>query len=228
VRLPAGFRRAAPGEAGAMRAADAVASGLKGLLAEAARDAPDAEAEDTKGPDTSLAGSARLARIAARIRGDAPRRPPAGKRVSGSGAAPGAARRGSPPSAPAPAAVKETRPAGSATAEAAKRRAAAGAAARVEAAAARRAARGSDGYAGGDSESALSESARDGDVLGDTERDADEAGVARGFKTGGSVGPGGSASADEGRVSSRRATPRLGGASASRGGIPLARRRDGR
>ena len=178
VRLPAGFRRAAPGEAGAMRAADAAASGLGGLAA-AARDGDDdasaSEAAETRAslPDSSLAGSARLARIAARFRGDAPRRPPAGKR--GPVAAPATARRGSPPSAPAPAPIS-AQAARAGPVEAAKRRAAAGAAARVEAAAARRA-RASDGDAS-DGSAEGSTRDRDGDGVED---DADDDARRRGF-----------------------------------------------
>ena len=184
VRLPAGFRRAAPGEAGAMRAADAAASGLGGLAAAARdgdNDASASEAAETRAsvPDGSLAGSARLARIAARFRGDAPRRPPVGKR--GPVAAPATARRGSPPSAPAPAPEPvSAQAAGAGPVEAAKRRAAAGAAARVEAAAARRA-RASDGDAGGDASDGSAEgSTRDGDGDG-VEDDADDDARRRGF-----------------------------------------------
>ena len=78
VTIPTGFRVARPGEAGAIRAGDADAiaasSGPAGLTGETLvlnedDTPPDA---NTTANDTSYAGSARLKRIAQRIRGDAP------------------------------------------------------------------------------------------------------------------------------------------------------------
>ena len=90
VRLPKGFRKAQPGEQGAMRAEDVVASGLRNLVVPEGMDGDthttlEPGGEDTSG--TSLVGSARLARIAARIRGDAPgsRRPPVKPKGLGKG-----------------------------------------------------------------------------------------------------------------------------------------------
>ena len=73
IKLPEGYIRARPGEKGAMRAADAAAAGLVATdagvaagLRESSGDSPDKPPEE----------NARLRRIAARIRGDAPVKPP--------------------------------------------------------------------------------------------------------------------------------------------------------
>ena len=72
IKLPEGYIRARPGEKGAMRAADAAAAGLVATdagvaagLRESSGDSPDKPPEE----------NARLRRIAARIRGDAPVKP---------------------------------------------------------------------------------------------------------------------------------------------------------
>ena len=86
VSLPAGFRRAEPGERGAIRAADAVASGTSVATTALPRFSEggggvegttlDPAANPTSGLESGTAeGSARLRRVAARIRGEAPARP---------------------------------------------------------------------------------------------------------------------------------------------------------
>ena len=90
VSLPAGFRRAEPGERGAIRAADAVAAGTSvattalpgfsegggGVEGTTLDPAANPTSGFESGRESAAAeGSARLRRVAARIRGEAPARP---------------------------------------------------------------------------------------------------------------------------------------------------------